>query len=674
MSKQSRKYQRRIEPWLIKALSWVLDSWMFFKPFSTAVTLDQYYNRGYWYGFCFLIFIGILFLALEYSGLYLGFLTTPGTELPEEIKKSLKSLPEILGLQLTIPSYFRSFPIYFLIPLIYLAFNLIPPLKKKVGELFSKLFILIFSKSIDAGEWFIQRRWISLISILVLSMLITVGLYYLFFQALNKSHLREDLIGWFVRTENFIESDSLTELRNNLYEESVEKHWDPSFETFFTSSDKKTTSFSILNEILKQLHGNKELREGWFAHLKTIDVKKVSNNKPSQKDTIEELRVWCLIYILSGRIHNRRFEKEFNDLLSHSTVIIPPTEPVAFVNSNTNINANSNVNLNVNVNLNSKANINTNSNANLNLPTPNLNANQLSEILENLELADKYFKSAKETLENVEKKLNSGGQSADPTGSQEKDDWIKKYRASINNGLGNSYSHHFKFLVKKDPRLNNAQDVSKRFNGCKYPRDCVSESKKYFLEASKDFEECSFQSIRTTNNIADLYMRIAQNYDIYAQSVSLDENKREMSRLELAAALDKQIKGLAECFNKRKKTSQIPPLILITLSQASAQSAKLKIKENIQAQNISSQVENSASYLKMAYSFNDPSSLLDWELEPFCPFFADTLTSKKMPQTDKDKYKDYQNTFKRILNTFLSDLESPVPQLERRIIEGKICQ
>lgn len=669
MLNQLKKYQVKTELWLINGLQNMLDSWLFFKAFSTADSLQQFYNRGYWYGFFFLIFIGFLFLLLDYWGLYLGFLTNRGTDLPGTLKELLKQVAEIFGFNVKVPQFIRSFPIYFLIPLTYLAFNFIPPLKKKIGEWFSSFFIFIFVKAIDLGEWFINRRWLSIFTIGALTFLIALGLYYLVDQSSKRKQLGNDLNSWFVRTEGFIETSSLSENENTKYENDIKKYWNSDFENFFTSPENKISSFSILNDVLGQLYGEPSLNEEWFAHLEKIDLSEVDTNKLGKNATQEEIRAWCLVNILSGRIHNRKFEKKFNNTYVKSyPVDNPNSRDNSNVNSNSAFNSalsNLNSNIKLKINTNSKANITGNTVASVNSSintSDNLNLNTNSDvnsntalntnILSNLKTAEGNFKAAERTLELVS--------------SKETEDWVKSYRSAIKNGLGNVYSNRFNYTVLKNSLYNseNGEDIS---DGCKYPRDCVARAKKYYSDAAEGFNECSFQSLRKTNNIADLYVRISQNYKVYATTISLDENKTEMSRLELAGNMDKEVINLTKCLKP------LIPIILVTMAQASAESANLKIYERVENGEVAAQVLNSATYLKMAYNFGNPSNLLDWELKPFCKFSKDSKTSKNMNENERAVYKKYQDSFSMALGkTNFGDLESPIKQINRRLEE--ICQ
>lgn len=576
---------------LIKYLGKLFDSWMFFKAFATASTLENYYIRGYWYGFFFLLFIGVVIFLLEHWGLYLGFLTNRGSDLPLQFQEILSTAKEIIGLKSIFPRSVINFPLYLLVPITYLFINFIPKVKLWIGNIFSKFFISLFSKSIDVGEWFINHRWSSIFTILTLTFALSLGLYYIIDNSLSKKQLRKDLTAWFERTETFIETNPFSENEYEGYKNNVQNYWNPDFEKFFVNSEKNNSSFSVLNNLLFKLYGEPKLTKSWFEHLGEIDLTSIKTAQLNKDLTEEEIRAWCLVHILIGRINSRKFERNFRLNVENKT------------------------------------------------------------LLENLNFATAEFNAASLMLKSVK---------------NQSDKWVKQYKSSINNGLGITFSNYFKYLVKNKDKPDTFVVENEDFNGCKYPRDCVSKTREYFNKAAEDYDACSYQKKRAGNNITDLFVRVAQNYDFYSASVSLDENKIEMSKLQLSTEIENEILELTQCLKK----PYLNPIVLTTISQASISSAKLKIEENIDS---TAEVVNSANYLKLAYNFSSPSSFLDWELEPYCNFFNETKRFGTLNQEVKDKYIKYQDVFNNALKRANNgDLESPTPQLKRRILE--VCQ
>lgn len=712
MSGKLKIYKTTTERWLIGSLKSTLDSWIFFKPFSTAETLEQYYLRGYWYGFFFLIFVGILFLALDRSGLYLGFLTNRASDLPEGIKFIFKGVTEFFGVKTEAMRSFSSFPVYFLIPIFYLLFNFIPAAKRKIGEMFSYLFISGFSKSIDLGEWFIKSRWISIGTILALTFFITLGLYYLVAEWSNKKQLKNELNNWFVQTEKFIQTTTLSRNQYEEYERNIKPYWNDKFKNAFSTPENKVSSFAILNTLLNQLYGKPNLNTEWFAHLRSINLDEITNNKPGENLSEEEQRGWCMVYILAGRIHNRRFQKELKDTLIAANLKSPKvnvepssdtesksdvsntntalqnnsaasnnakartntatnTSVAPYGNGNTALQNNSAKSVTANANTNEFTNSATNTSATPTSDKPSSETNLL-EILAN---AEDSFKAAQTQLDKAKKQIQQKNiyiVSADEDeravlakNIEEQETWTKNYQSAINNGLGNIYSNTFLYLVGKK-RFNEPVTEKKIFEGCKYARDCASEAKEHFIKSSEGFEPCSFQAVRKTNNIADLYFRISQNYKIYAETISSDKYKEEMSKSQLASNLDAEVLNLTKCLK------EAPKLILATMAQASAESAELKLSQN-KDEDVLAQVKMSANYLKMAYNFDDPSILLSTELTPFCKFIENSQTSLKMSDADQAVYKKYQEAFKNTIGEpSPGGLDSPMKQINRLI--GEVCQ
>lgn len=190
---------------------------------------------------------------------------------------------------------------------------------------------------------------------------------------------------------------------------------------------------------------------------------------------------------------------------------------------------------------------------------------------------------------------------------------LPRYQATANNGRGTIYANAFSAYLPGTPGAETSPDALIRLNAiCSDSYRCAVEAFRSYQGGAGGGQSCSFQDKRRMNNIVDLLMRIAMQYDSVAANARAAGLIEEWIRTReaLADEIEKGVENLMKCNDK----GPIIPTTFVTAAQALGASATLRIQSG---QDGKREAISAASYLRIANSMQ-PVEQADWDVYYFC--------------------------------------------------------
>ena len=269
-------------------------------PFLKAETLDAFSKWGYVY---FGIFTGGTTLLLW----TLGYLSYPLSRSHAFIQFTYKTITEKVPFFKLIPDSSISL---FIAPLI-LYFTLLfwPTGQKLVGKAFAAFLIWLASLAIQAGEWCIEHRWGSLVLIISMVSVLSLGINREFRNASNINALNERFDHWVREAQDFIDKSPFVKQETEKYEH-VRLAWNNDYSIITTLPGGYVHPAHYLNKMLDILYSEKSENTAWrdLLNSKLPDLVKLmeearSNLRPNR--TLAEEDAWGSINLLMGRLYVR---------------------------------------------------------------------------------------------------------------------------------------------------------------------------------------------------------------------------------------------------------------------------------------------------------------------------------------------------------------------------------
>ncbi len=303
--------QKRIRTYLLHRFDSLLTGAV--TPFSKAKSLKIYATNGYLYllGGGLVIVISLLWV--------LGVLAALLSRLPASLRYNLelfRNIPETVTLIALITLIYWS--VYFFLK----------PVRFFLGELCANAFFGVANLGIAAGEWCLERRWISLLIVMTLAGFITWGTYYSVKtyererdEAAAKQKLLDNFHSWLSQVEAFSSVSTLSENDSDNYNKLVNPLWNNDYEKVIPLSEGQRHPALILHDMLNKLYSEPPKSLTRFQE----DLKRMTSEyKPPPRDiSPDERRSWALIHIHMGRYYFQVFrECNKNDIKCRQAALI----------------------------------------------------------------------------------------------------------------------------------------------------------------------------------------------------------------------------------------------------------------------------------------------------------------------------------------------------------------
>ncbi len=186
-------------------------------------------------------------------------------------------------------------------------------------------------------------------------------------------------------------------------------------------------------------------------------------------------------------------------------------------------------------------------------------------------------------------------------------------RADATNGKGTVFGNAFSSYTRGYIRPLSSERLSNLRQLCQNPAQCAMQALNSYEEAGKGFASCSFEDKRRINNIADLLLRIGQNYDAVAGDLNAHPFLNWMQTpYQLSEEIERRMGELMEC----NRAEPFLSTFALTAAQGFAVAAKLKAQAGYSADR---EISASGHYLRLANSF-EPQNVSQWEYSYFCFF------------------------------------------------------
>lgn len=276
-----------------------------FDPFSTAESLDSYARRGYWcIGFpAFFIF----FAFVWFNGL-LGYTV-------DQLPSWAQTIVNLAAKSLNISADLSRMTVVLIATLLYLVAGLVPKTQRWFGERFANAFFGVLSKAIETGEWFIDHRKASAISIVFLTSILIAGSYYKFSSILVEAEQERNLSLWIERADLVVNKSTLSRNEPEKYRSLGQI---PDIPNSISSPNSNGEQPSVvLSRMLATVYPEESTsnESTWLTKVatKVQSLEQLANTSPFDTQDAHESasQAQSLIHIIMGRVYVRSFEDAY---------------------------------------------------------------------------------------------------------------------------------------------------------------------------------------------------------------------------------------------------------------------------------------------------------------------------------------------------------------------------
>lgn len=286
----------RIRSFLLKFLGKSLG--LAAKPFSTAGSIPTYARWGF-------IYLGVILLCVTALVWTTGQLNYPLSRSHPLLQGIYKFTVEKTPFKFVPDSYLSLFAIPFVL---YLALAFWPSKRAWAGEKFANLIFATLNRLIMFGEWCIEHRWATLLFIMIMVVVLSLGVNQLIGDASRERALQQDFEHWLKETQDLVERSAFTKQETERYQHA-RRDWNESFKRLTHHPGGYISPAEYLNKMLDTLYqGSSELPWKDFLLVKLPELTELVEKSRSdlrQELNPSERKAWELINILMGRTYVR---------------------------------------------------------------------------------------------------------------------------------------------------------------------------------------------------------------------------------------------------------------------------------------------------------------------------------------------------------------------------------